>query len=284
MRYFKDAPKYLLEELHGRIGGIMQPKATEDLLHALATVYPEGMALIVRLVVGNQTLFPAYHLRLALEIYENWRKRSGFDLCFQLADGTTAPFPRWIAIHCALLQWEDHATPMMLAVSHDVAVEFILRHLQHDDEKTLAILGHLRGVSTYSPALLERMLASPSMSKLIPEVFSACFDAFPVDSLHRCIVCADINQEMLFYRLSATNNPLHRTVHAELMERALSQELNLHHFRYIANMLRGHSRHDVLTLLDNASRSDENKWIWMAREIETARGERLIDEAGRLRY
>ena len=262
----------------------MQPKATEDMLNAMATVYPEGMASIVRFIAERPDALPAYHLRRAVNLYEVWRKRTGIDLSVQLGAGVTAPFPHWITMYSALRRWEDSFTPTMLASSPDVAVEFILQHLQQDDEKAVAVLSALQGLSTYNAALLDRMLNIPSMAALVPTVFAGCFDAFPPAALQRCLACPHIDQDVLLFRLSATNNPLHRAVHAELMQRALGQPINLHHFRYIASMLRGHSRHEAVRLLDAAPRSDENKWFWLAREIEAARGERLIDEAGHLRH
>jgi hypothetical protein len=260
----------------------MQPKAMDDMLAALATVYPQGVVSIVRFIAEQPDALPTYHVHRAIRLYEDWRKKSGIDLGIRLGDKEMGSFPRWIIIYTALRHWETHFTPMMLTSLPDLAVSFVLEHLQSDDEKAATVLRQLRGLTTYSEPLLDRMLAVPALAALIPEIFASCFDAVPAAALRRCLASSQINQEMLLFRLSATSNPLHRSVHVELIQRALASPLNLHHFRCIASMLRGHSRHDALSLLEDAPRSDENAWIWLVREVEAARGERLINEAGHL--
>jgi len=69
-------------------------------------------------------------------------------------------------------------------------------------------------------------------------------------------------------------------VHAELLRRVLQSPMNMHHYRYIAGMLRAHSRYEVLELLRDLPCVGKDDWIWLVREIETARSERLIDESG----
>jgi len=255
----------------------------QDVLNALATVYPQGVVSIVGYIAQQPDALPHYHLHQAIRLYENWRKRTGIDLGIRLGDKEMGPFPRWIVMHSALRRWENHFTPMMLASLPDLAVSFVLENLQSEDEKAAAVLRQLRGLTTYSEALLDRMLAVPTLAALVPEVFAACFDVVPVTALQRCLACPHIDQDILLFRLSATNNPLHRPVHIELIQRALARPLDLHRFRYIAGMLRGHSRHDVLNLLEGTPRSNGDEWIWLVREVEAARGERLIDEAGHLR-
>jgi Barrel-sandwich domain of CusB or HlyD membrane-fusion len=60
--------------------------------------------------------------------------------------------------------------------------------------------------------------------------------------------------------------------------------VNLHHDRYIANMLRGHTAEDTDSLLRNTQGIGGDSWLWLVREVEGARGERLINEVGKLRH
>lgn len=284
MRFLENAPAWLIDELWARIGSPMQPKTMQDVLNAVATCYPAGMASIVGFIARRPDALPAYHLGRVINQYNDWRKRFAIDLGIQVGDQRTVSFPRWIAAHSALQRWEDHFTPAMLASLPDLAVEFALAHLQQDDRKAMAVLRELRGLMTFNAALFDRMLAVPALAALVPDVFADCFDTFPTAALQRCISCPHIDQEMLLFRLSATNNPLHRPVHAELIQRALDRPVDLHQFRHIANMLRGYSHHDVVALLEAASLSDEDKWIWLGREVEVVRGQRLINEVGHLRH
>lgn len=282
MGFLENAPTSLLDELWTRFGTPMQPKAAQDALNALATVYPDGLASIVKFVADQPDALPAYHLHQVVRLYEVWRQRFGADLGINLG-AENVPFPQWIGARSALQRWENHFTPRLLATSPDFAVEFVLEHLREDESKAAAVLGELRGLSKYSDVLLDHMLAFPSLAALVPSVFAEYFDNFPVASLQRCLACPHVNQEELLYRLGASSNPLHRPVHAELIHTALGRPLNLHHFKYIANMLRGYPRHDALAILEAAPRLDEDKWLWLAREVETARGERLLNEVGSLR-
>ena len=283
MRFLKRAPKSLVQELWSRLGSPMQPKAMQDVLNALATVYPEGVASIVGFIAQQPSALPSYHLAQALRLYGEWRKKFGADLGVRLPTGETISFARWIAQYNALQNWDDHFTPMMLSSSPELAIEVVLEHFQSDDDKAAAVLGALKDVKSYHAKLLDYMLATPKLTVLIPNVFANCFDTFPAEALHRCVASPDVNQETLLFRLAATSNPLHRSVHAELMQRILSRPINLHHYRYVANMLKAHTRYGVLALLANAISPHEDNSIWFVREVEIARGERLIDEAGHLR-
>jgi hypothetical protein len=141
----------------------------------------------------------------------------------------------------------------------------------------------LKNVKSYHAELLNRMLSVPKLAALVPDVFANCFDTFPAEALQRCVASPNVNQETLLFRLGATSNPLHRSVHAELMQRVLSRPIDLHHYRYVANMLKAHTRYDVMALLEKTISPDKDNSIWFVREVETARGERLINEAGHLR-
>ena len=283
MRFLERAPASLIQEVWGRLGSPMQPMAMQDVLNALATVYPEGVVSIVMYICEHPNALPSYHLAQALRLYDKWRKEIGGSIRVRLPTGETLPFERWIALHSALQRWEEHFTPMMLAPSPDLAIEIVLQNLRDSDDKAAAVLRALKDVKSYHAELLNRMLATPKLAALIPDVFVNCFDTFPAEALHRCIASPDIKQDTLLFRLGATSNPLHRSVHAELIQRVFKHPMNLHHYRYVANMLKAHTRYDVMALLEKTISPNEDNAMWFVREVETARGERLINEAGYLR-
>ncbi len=170
----------------------------------------------------------------------------------------------------------------MFSTAPSLAINVVLDLFKNDDDKAAAILRELKDVKSYHADLLDRMLASPKLAALIPDVFANCFDTFPAEALRCCIASADVNQDTLLCRLGSTSNPLHRSEHAELMRRVLESPMNLHHYRFVAAMLTSHTRHDVLTLLAGTNCPQEDRWLWFVREVEAARGERLINEAGRI--
>ncbi len=280
IRFLKQAPASLIDELWSRFGGPMQPRATSDVLNALETVYPEGVASIVRFIAERPDALPSYHIAQALRIYDKWRARLGTELEVRLRSGKILPFKNWITLHTAIQRWEDHFTPELLSVSPDLAIWFVLQHCQNDDDKAGSVLNALKGVKFYHAGLLERMLSAPKLAPLIPNVFADCFDTFPASALHRCINSAHVDQSTLVFRLGSTSNPLHRSVHAQLIRRVVEDPINLHNSRYVASMLRGHTRHDLLALLKSTVILGSDNWIWFVREVEIAFGQRLISEDG----
>lgn len=278
IRFFQSAPTSLVQELWGRIGTPMQPKAMQDLLNALATVDLGGVASIVRFILDQPDALPIYHIAQAMKLYDEWRRKFGIEVQIKTSAGKNLTFHQWVALY-TVQRWEDHFTPTVLAWAPDVAVEIILEHFQHDDEKSAAALNALR-LNYYHEKLLERMLSTEKLANLVPKVFSDCLDTFPVNSLHRCIDSSHIDQGELLSKLASTANPLHRSAHAKLLRKVLEEPMKLHAIRCVANMLRGYTRHDVFQLLNEIICHREDRWFWLIREIETARGERLIDELG----
>lgn len=282
MRWLPSAPDTLINELWSRLGSPMQPKAMQDVLNATARVYPVGVPHIVKFIAEQPDALPAYHLRQALLLYEDWRKKFGAELGVKTADGVNHPFPEWIALRSAMNRWEEHFTPEMLALSPVLAVDYVVRHLA-DDERTAAVLKALRGNTAYNAALLDRMLATSALAKLIPDVFAGNFDLFPVEAVLRCLSSGDIDQDNLLFRLAATMNPMHRAAHEQLIARVLDGSPNLHHLNYVASMLKAYSREEVMPLIEAAPHVREDCWLWFVRSLEAARGERLIDEGGATR-
>jgi hypothetical protein len=201
----------------------------------------------------------------------------------QLQNGKSLEYPMWIARHSVLHQWEDNFTPQMLSLLPDLAVDVVLNDLKSDTEKSAAVLAFLKDMNSYNADLIDYMLSVPKLAELLPSVFANAFDTFPVATLLRCIESNYIDQDILLFRLGATSNPLHRSVHAKLIRRVLTAPINLHHYRYIANMLRGHTTEDTDSLLSNAEGVGSDNWLWLVREVEATRGKRLINEAGELR-
>jgi nucleoside phosphorylase len=283
MRFLDQAPESLTQELFGRLGSPMQPKAMQDVLNAIARTYPTGVPSIVQFVSQRPDALPAYHVRQTLRLYADWRKKSGAQLLVMLPSGASLPFERWIADISARSRWEDHFTPEMLASSPDLAISFVLGEFRNDPRRAAAVLTALSGVKSFSKPLFDHMLASPALAKLIPSVFAGAFDTFPAADLQQCLDAPEIDQDVLFFRLGASSNPLHGSVHAALIGRILAEPIDLHKARYVANMLRGHTDEDVRSILAKVPSVGGGGWLWLVREVEVARGQRLITESGAFR-
>jgi hypothetical protein len=88
---------------------------------------------------------------------------------------------------------------------------------------------------------------------------------------------------MLLVRLAGGSNPLHLPVHGQLIRRIVQQPINLQSYKLLASALKSHTRHDVIELLRSTLTLSEDNSVWLVRDVELARGERLIDEAAHFR-
>lgn len=279
MRFLESAPETLVNEIWSRVKGQIQPKAMQDVLVALSKVEIAGMDSIVRFLINTPDALGAYHIAQALRLYEGWRKRTNTEIRIKTAEGEFL-FQHWIARHCALNNWEPHSTSTMLSEIPELAIDLALNDFKDDQERAAEILSKLKSVKIYHAGLFSRMIAEPKLAALIPRVFADCFDTFPQDTILQAISSPDIDEDELMWRLSATSNPMHRPAHIRLIKRTIAQDINIHHYRYLADMLRGHSRHDVIAILEETTQPRDNNTIWLIRQIESARGELLINEAG----
>jgi hypothetical protein len=163
-----------------------------------------------------------------------------------------------------------------------LAVKIVSATAAVDDDTASKIMGDLEPLKQHEPALFSRMISSETLAKQIPALFSEVFDMMSVDDLRRLVTSSYFNLDILLWRLSKASNPLHKNVHVELMERVLTDPPNLHHYRYIGDMLRSYSRDEVRAILRPVASRDQDSARWLIRQVEVARRERLIDEAGEL--
>jgi hypothetical protein len=276
MRYLRDAPATIIPEIMKRVRGIMQPMATEHVLEALATANLPGMLAIVNWIVRQAGQMPAYHVHLSIRLYETWHQATSRDILVSTSHGTM-PYPVWVTAFSAA-KWEDHFTPQLLSKYPEMATEIVLNQFGADDAKAEAVLRQVKGIRSYNASLFQRMIGAPKLAALIPEVFIECLDTFPESDLIKLAHSEHVNKNMLLWRLSAARNPSHKPVHVELIKWVLSEDINLHHCRYIASMLRSYSRHEVLQLLMETTTPSDDRSIWLVREVESVRKQRLLNE------
>lgn len=282
MRWFQNAPDSLIGEIWNRLGSPMQPMAMQDVLNATARVYPVGVPHIVKFIAAQPNALPGYHLRQALLLYKEWRKKTGIELCVKTSDGTNFTFSDWIVKIVIERPWEEHFTSEILAYSPGLAVDYVL-HNTGNIKRAESILKALNGKASYNAQLLEYMFSSPILASLIPQVFAENFEHFPVNSLQRCIHACEFDQNQLLFRLAARANPMHKIVHETLIARVLDGVFEANALRYIASFLKPYSREEALNIIEAAPHNREDCWFWFVRWTEIERGERLINEDGSLR-
>jgi len=281
MSFLTDAPASLPNEIWSRIRGTMQPKAMQDALEAVAKVVPSGVPSIVRFCVDQPGALPSYHMAQVVRLYSEWQKRFSIDLRVRAPEGDVS-FREW-ALTTMLRRTRDKDFLLRgFEYASELAVRLVLTDLASDDNMAKSILGAIKPLPRYEPVLFERMIASALLAPMIPHLFSDVVDMVPVENLRQIIASPYVKFEDLLWRLSKTSNPLHKPLHVELIARVLNDPMNLHHYRYIGQMLRSYPRDEVREMIRPVVAHGREQAHWMLREIESARRERLVDEAGQL--
>lgn len=279
MSYLEKPPESLVEEIWSRVKGNMQPKAMQDVLAALGRVEPAGVLSMVKFIMNSPQPLPAYHLRQAVRVYEDWRKKTGIEVRIDDAVGSHS-FQHWIVSNSALNNWDSDFTPRMLGDFPELAIEFVLKHFGTGDQRSVDIMQALKSLKSFQSDLFFQMLSVPKLAALIPGVFAECLDTFPENALSAAIHCPHIQQNDLLYKLSVTSNPVHKSVHIALMKRVLSCDINIHHYGYIANMLRAHPRHELIRIFEEEVDLVEDNSLFFIRQVEMSRKELFLQEDG----
>jgi len=281
--YLDNAPESLVSEIWSRVQGAMQPKTTEDVLRAVATIKPQGMLSIVGFLQSIKFSMPAYHLNVVLRLYNDWQKEARQNIIIE-KDSERLPLDECLAL-CALTgEWDEHTTPLILSKCPEVAIIAVIHKFSDDNIKQQLILLRLE-VNTFHDELFNVMLAKSSMARLIPDVFRNCFESFPESAVMAALSCAGIDQDKLSYALSHSSNPLHRRAHAELILREFHKSNQTLDYKKTASLLRAHPKYELINLLKEVfliaglDTMDE-KALCLIRQTEEVRGELLITEAG----
>jgi hypothetical protein len=281
MRYLEDPPEFLANEIWSRIRGVMQPKAMQDVLEAVAKVNPNGMPSIVRFFVDQAGALPSYHVAQIVRLYSEWQKRTSLNLFVRTPKGDL-PFPDFALLSNLAAKSDKDFLSRGFRYAPALAVHIVSASAVADDGTALKILSELQPLERFEPALFSRMIASETLARQVPALFSEVFDMMPAEDLRRLVTSTYLSLDDFLWRLSKASNPLHKDIHVALMERVLSDPPNLHHYRYIGDMLRSYSRDEVREILRPLANRDGDPVHWLVRQIELVRRERLMNEAGQL--
>jgi hypothetical protein len=280
MRFLESPPDTLIPEMWSRLrGGTMYPKVVQDMIEAIARVDPGGVFALIRFAVDNFGGLAAYHKMQIIGLYRAWRARHDRDIRVRGAD-LDLPFDRWLLKRSAREGWDAQMMPRGFKYDSDLGTELALQEFAEDDAKAKAVLEHTEPFTHYDQALFERMVGIPTLVPLIPALFADAFDTFPEAQLQKFIACFTGGDSTLYWRLGHSSNPLHKSIHTALMAKILAAPRDIHNYRALANMLRSYPRHAVEDILAPPIFQKSDDALWFVREVEDARHERLLDEAG----
>jgi hypothetical protein len=286
MRYLRNSPESLIQELDSRNRGQISAIDGESIILAAAQANTPGIEWLVQLATREPPVFGGYHAMLVLRAYVEWTKESGRQFLVNQPPVNGMPFAHWYVAARFLRDWNDIFSPEALALVPELALPVVVEMFKGDDDKAKRILERQPLLSSFDSKLFERMITSETLAPLIKRVFADVFVEFPLADLKRFVECSFVKQDEVEYALRFATSVEHKTVHCMLIERVLAAVTDIQRIRSIANMLRSYSRGEVVEILRELPRQDtllfQDNLHWLCREVGNVRGELLVDEGGNL--
>lgn len=124
------------------------------------------------------------------------------------------------------------------------------------------------------------MINSRILAPLITKVFAKALNLFPLKSINKMEQSPEIKFEDLLYSFSKISSTEHKPIHIKFLNKVIASELNIWHYRYVANMLKTYSYYELLDILNTIYNTQDDKVLLFIRELEIIRGEHLINENG----
>ena len=278
MKYLEEAPESIIDEIFSRFESPMEPMTFEDALIAISKVKVAGFASIVNFFM-RQPNIPAYHVKKIIKLYEEWKDKYKIDLKIKTTN-SSIPFKDYLIISCLKNNPNDQSLAEIIAESSDCSIYTVLNIYKEDDIKAKNILNEIKPLTEYNDQLFERMIDSQILSPLITKIFANVLNSFPLRSINKMEQAPEIKFEDLLYNFSKTSNVEHKPIHIKFLNKVISKELNIWHYRYVANMLKSYSHYELLDILNTVYNNRDDKVLFFIRELEIIRGERLINEDG----
>lgn len=157
-------------------------------------------------------------------------------------------------------------------------MRMIFDHLSKGDSAVRSIVEHMDPIESYHERLFELLLADPSLSALIPKLFSGALDTFPEKASERAINSPDVPFVDLLRSMAASSSPVHCALHKAIVTSLLAQPIDLFRYGDLAKILRIYQREQILDILKSTIPDMTSEAVWMIREIELERRQLLIDE------
>ncbi|WP_308215670.1 5'-methylthioadenosine/S-adenosylhomocysteine nucleosidase family protein [Polyangium jinanense] len=279
MRYLNNAPESLTDEIWQRVGGEMTPRAMQDVLVALSKARLTGIASIADILSRDPFFLPTYHLNLFLRLLGKWEADNHHSFRVQV-DSRDYSLTEWLLLRRLARDRDDHFFIEAIQNARDLVIDIALTHYSNNEATSVKLLNIDGLAEGYHEGLFEYLVATPSRASLIPMVFSRAFDSFPEHVLLRLLDTPGVDLSTFLRALSTSSSPVHERFHGTVIARALNLTTNLFMYRDIAQIVRVHPREAVIRLLMNTITETTANSMWLVREIETARGELLINERG----
>jgi hypothetical protein len=273
----KDPPDDLADALWSRARGVLQPRAAEFLIHALAPIRGRGVPSLVAQFARNPFFMTPYHFVRFLAALGKWQSDTG--LSFRVREGSTeVDFIEWIVWRRAASDRTDALYKSRLRTVQNIVPRALLARFEDDPALCAELIVLCGKAGPYHKALVEYFLTNTALASSIPSVFGETLDTFPEEVILRLLdLPGDFRQ--LVATLAKAPSASHPKVHEVIVRRVLGADFEQWAYRDVARILRVHSRTALLRLLKDVCQPVSDKALWLIRETEVASGELLLTEA-----
>lgn len=290
MQELNDPPVYIVDELWKRLHGQIQPMLMQDMIYALAKIYPIGIATIARQLQVNPQFLPDYHLNLFLKLLKEWTQRGGMQLIAKTVNGDEE-FSEYLLLNRIAKDDLQYFVAMALKESNSKRIhDSLVSRIETGNDDIYKFLLESGGPKTYHPALVAFVLGLPINQCVVDmfKLFGNCWKTFPESKLIEIlgkITESNNNRDNLFKFINQLSKHAQETY--KVLDKKLLQVLfkwpenHTHPYRDMALILANYSAEILIELLEPFLLENKPQTLWLIGLIESISKVKLLDEEGR---
>lgn len=289
MRELNDPPTNIVDELWKRLQGQIQPMLMQDMIYALAKVYPIGIASIIRRLQDNPNFLPDYHLYLFLQLLKEWSQRDGLKFMVITTNGDEE-FPEYLLLNRLATRDSDHFFAEALNIGNSKKIlDYLVPRIETGSAEIYTLLLESNGQTTYHPGLVNYVMSFPTDQCVADmfKLFSSCWHTFPepklIEMLDKIIESNDKRNNLFKFINLISKHP--QDTYKALYNRILNglfewPENHTHPYRDMASILANYSSDILIELLEPFLPENKSQTLWLIRLIESNSETKLLDEEG----
>lgn len=189
IRFLKDAPNELLDELWKRLSGTIMPATLEDFLYAVMSIYPNGVPSLVGFLKQNPFFMGIYHLGRFLQGLARWEADTGITFMYQRS-GQTTSFGEWIVATNYVKEPNSPFFPQLFRTYSPARLsDFLLNAYIGGDTVAQELVTKFERVGVYHEGLVNHLQAQKEDSGLwkILNLFKNKLHTFPEEKLREIL-------------------------------------------------------------------------------------------------
>lgn len=289
MQELNDAPADIVDELWKRLHGNIKPMLMQDMIYALAKVYPAGLTSIVGVLQNNPNFLPDYHVYLFLQLLKDWSQRAGVQLMVKTDNGDKE-FPEYLLLSRLATRDSDQFFAKALKVVDSKGIlEFLVSRIETGSADIYTLLIETGGLTTYHPALVTYVMGFPTDQCVTDmfKLFGSCWQTFPepklIEMLEKIIESNNKRDNLFKFINQISKHP--QDIYISLYKRIIKvlfewPENPTHPYQDMASILSNYSLDILIELIELFLSEYTPQTLWLVGLIESNFETKLIDEEG----